>query len=270
MSRSRPSPTTSPHVSAAKARRSPRRTWRSCASRPRSNRRHRRRHDRCEASLFAKAKFEVSERQWRPGLERLDRDVAAYFAHDWQIEKFADQKALVVTEIRYDDFEEIVRFAGDEVARDDLRHLDDGLLERRRALVGVPVDLDADEDREPKADAVAPQRRPITFDVAIPLQALDAAQARRWRQADLVGQFDIAQASIGLQLGDDAAVDGIQIMFWHTDASLELKRADCRSFLTKNSAVCKDVPAGRLSRLPVSATPKSGIQQCPIVRPPIP
>src|SRR5450631_1620462 len=32
--------------------------------------------------------LEVSERQWRSGLERLDGDIAAYFAHDWQIEKF--------------------------------------------------------------------------------------------------------------------------------------------------------------------------------------
>src|ERR1700737_4601561 len=166
MSRSPPSPITSPRASAAKARRSPRRTWRNCASRPRSNRRHGRRHCRCEASLSAKALFdktlfEVSERQWRPGLERLDGDVAAYFAHDWQIEKFADQKALVVTQIRYDDFEEIVRLAGDEVAGNDLRHLDNGLLEGRRTLVGVAVDLDADEDRKPKADAVAQQRRPL-------------------------------------------------------------------------------------------------------------
>jgi len=57
----------------------------------------------------------VIERQWRPCLERLDCNVAAYFAHNWQIEQLADQKALVVTEIGYDDFEEVVRLTGDEI-----------------------------------------------------------------------------------------------------------------------------------------------------------
>ena len=42
--------------------------------------------------------FEVFERQRRPGLERLNRNVAAYLTHDRQIEEFADQKALIVTE----------------------------------------------------------------------------------------------------------------------------------------------------------------------------
>jgi len=171
------------------------------------------------AEGFEIALFEVTERQWRPCLERLDRNVAAYFAHNWQIEELADQKALVVTQIRYDDFEEVVRLTGDEVACNNLRHRYDGLLERHCALVGVPVDLDAYEDREAETNAVAPQGRAITFNVPIPLQALDATQTGRWRQADFVRKFDVAQPSVGLQLGDDAAVNGIKIGFWHSDVS---------------------------------------------------
>jgi hypothetical protein len=77
--------------------------------------------------------FKVLERQWCACLERLDRNVAAHLTHNWQFEEFAYQEALVIAEIRHDDFEEVIRLTGDEVARNDLRHLDDGFLERQRA-----------------------------------------------------------------------------------------------------------------------------------------
>ena len=93
--------------------------------------------------------FEVFERQRRAGLERLNGNVAAYLTHDRQIEEFADQKALIVTEIGYHDLEEIVRFTGNEVARNDLGHRNDGFLELQRALVGMPVDLDANKTEKP-------------------------------------------------------------------------------------------------------------------------
>ena len=86
-------------------------------------------------------RIEVREWQRRSRLERLNCNVASDFANNWQIEEFADQKALVRTEIRHDHFEEIVGLAGDEVARNDLRHLYDRFLERQCALIGVPVDL---------------------------------------------------------------------------------------------------------------------------------
>jgi hypothetical protein len=87
--------------------------------------------------------LKVHEWQRRSRLERLNRNVASDFADNWQIEEFADQKALVRSEIRHDHFEEVVRLTGDEVARNDLRHLYDRFLKRQCALIGVPVDLDA-------------------------------------------------------------------------------------------------------------------------------
>jgi hypothetical protein len=87
--------------------------------------------------------FEVFERQWCSCLERLDCNVAAHFAHNRQIEELTHQKALVVSEVRHNDFEEVVRLAGDEVASNDLKHFYDRFLERQCTLIGVPVDLDA-------------------------------------------------------------------------------------------------------------------------------
>src|SRR5205814_1498534 len=70
----------------------------------------------------------VLERQEGSRLERLNSNVAADLAHDGHIQEFVDQKTLIVTEIGYDDLEEVIRLAGNEVARDNLRHRDNGLL----------------------------------------------------------------------------------------------------------------------------------------------
>src|SRR5258708_25376047 len=195
--------------------------------------------------------FKMFERQWRPRLERLDCDVASYFAHNWQIEEFADQKALVAGEIRYDDFQEVIGLAGDEVARNNLWHRHDGFLERQCALVGVSVELDAQKDREAKTDAIAPQGCAITFNVPVPFQTLDATQARRWRQADLVSQFDVAQTSIGLQLRNYAAIDRIKI--WHNATFQGSEKADHCYSSSNISAFCKDLPRYLMPRSIASA-----------------
>src|ERR1700739_445890 len=75
---------------------------------------------------------EMAERQWRAGLQGLDRDVAADLAHDRQIEQLADQEALIILELGHDHFEEIIGVAGDEVAGDNFRHLHHRFLETLR------------------------------------------------------------------------------------------------------------------------------------------
>jgi len=130
-------------------------------------------------TLLSPLSFKVFERQRRPRLECLNCDVAAYLAHDWHIEEFVDQKALIVGKIRYDDFKEIICLTGDEVACNNLGHRDNGLLELQRTFIGMPVDLDAEKDREAEPDAVAPQGCPIAFNVPIPFETLDATQTRR-------------------------------------------------------------------------------------------
>src|SRR6185437_255476 len=160
-------------------------------------------------------------RQWqgRAGFESLDRDVAADLAHDRQLQKLADEKALIILEVGHDDLEEIIGLARDEVAGDDFRHLDHRLLEARRLFVGVTVDLHTQEYREAEADAAALQGCAIAVDDAVALEALDAPQARRRRQPYSLGEFDIAQPGIGLQFADDPAVDGIKAAFWHKSNS---------------------------------------------------
>ena len=203
---------------------------------------------RCVREGLGLLHFEVFERQRRPGLERLNRNVAAYLTHDRQIEEFADQKALIVTEIGYDDLEEVIRLTGNEMACNNLGHRNDGFLELQRALVGMPVDLDTYEDREAEPDALAPQGCPITFNVPLALQALDAAQAWRWRQTDLVGQFDVAQTSIGLQFGNNPAVGGIKVRFWHITEVSSPEKAHYCVFIADLSVFRKDMPSDRVPR----------------------
>jgi hypothetical protein len=148
---------------------------------------------------------------WCRGLECLDRDVAADLANGRQIEQLAHQKTLVIGKIGHNDFEKIVRLTGDEVARNHLGHLDDRFLERQCVLVGVSADFDGYEDREVQADTIPPQSRSIALDVPFALQTFDAAQARGRRQTDLVRQFDVAQASIGLKGGNNPAIYGIEV-----------------------------------------------------------
>ena len=88
----------------------------------------------------------MPKRQWRSCLKCLDRNVASDLADDWQAQKFADQEPLVMFQIRDDDFKEVVRFPGNEVAGDNLRHRTHGSLERESTLIGMPIDLNAEKD----------------------------------------------------------------------------------------------------------------------------
>ena len=152
---------------------------------------------------------QMVERQGRHRLQGLDGDVAANLLDHRQIEQLAQEQALVMLQIWNDDLEQIVGPARHDVARDDLRHGQNARLEGMHALVGVAIDLDPHEYRETKTDAVAPKHCAISLDVALALQALDPAQARGGRQADLFGQVDIAEPAIGLQSRDDTAINRV-------------------------------------------------------------
>jgi hypothetical protein len=79
----------------------------------------------------------------------------------------------------------------------------------------MPVDLHTNEGCKPQSNALTPQRRTVSIDVSRSLQVLDPPQARRWRQADPIGQFDVAQAAVGLKLRDNSAINIVQLDFWH-------------------------------------------------------
>jgi hypothetical protein len=54
----------------------------------------------------------------------------------------------------------------------------------------------------------------------------DTPQAGRSRNADPAGQFDIGHPPVGLQLGQNLAVDLIQAMSWHAGPFMLRDRAN--------------------------------------------
>ena len=63
------------------------------------------------------------------------------------------------------------------MAGDDFRHGEDRFLELGGALIGMAVDLDADEDGKAKANTAALQDGAIGLDIAVAFQPLYAPQA---------------------------------------------------------------------------------------------
>jgi hypothetical protein len=60
-----------------------------------------------------------------------------------------------------------------------LLHGHDGVVEGVGALIGMALDLDADEDGKTEPDPVAPEHGAIGFDIPLALQPLYPAQAGR-------------------------------------------------------------------------------------------
>jgi hypothetical protein len=97
----------------------------------------------------------------------------------------------------------------------DFRHRTDGILERQGAIVCMRVYLHCKKHRKAESHTVAAEYGAIAFDDAIALQALHTAEARGGRQADPVGKLDIAQPGVGLELRNNAPINGIELDFWH-------------------------------------------------------
>src|SRR5205807_4674776 len=114
-----------------------------------------------EASLRARPRLKMGQRQRRAGLQRLDRDVASHLADDGKFEQLGDEKLPIVLEIGNDHFQEVIDLAGDEVKTHDFRHRKHRLLESQSLIVGMGFDLDAYEDRKAQTNALSLQHGPI-------------------------------------------------------------------------------------------------------------
>src|SRR5262249_9552602 len=115
---------------------------------------------------------QMPKRQRRSCLERLDGNVASDLADNRQVQEFADEEALIVFQVWHDHLQEIISLTRNQMTADYLRHRTDRLFEFDGALIGVAVDLHADEDGEAEADPVASQRSTIALDVSFRFEPL--------------------------------------------------------------------------------------------------
>src|SRR3546814_10385749 len=83
------------------------------------------------------------------------------------------------------------------------------------------LDLDLDIDGEAETEPAPVEDGTIAADIALLLQPLDPAQAGRRRQADPVGQFNIAEPAARLQGGKDSPAEFVlpgisydRLQFW--------------------------------------------------------
>jgi hypothetical protein len=76
----------------------------------------------------------------------------------------------------------------------------------------LPPDLQADEDRQAEPGPLSADLRAVPGDDAAGLQRLHAAQAGRRRQCDGVGEIDVGDAAVALQLGHDGTIHPVRNM----------------------------------------------------------
>ena len=129
----------------------------------------------------AKHSLQVRERQWRSCLERLDGNIAADLTDVRKIQQLADEEALVMLQIRYDNLQEVVGLTRNEVTGDHLGHGNYSFLKFQGVLVGVAIDLHSEKNRNAEPDIFSSQSSPVALYVALTFKPLDAAKTRRRR-----------------------------------------------------------------------------------------
>ena len=132
---------------------------------------------------------------------------------------------FVVVDVCAGDMQDVIGVAGHEVAADDRRMRGHRFLERVEDTFFLAGEGDLDEHRRRLAEEPPIDQGPVAVDDARLLERSDSAKAGRGRQSDTVGQIDVRQATIGLELFEDGLIDGIRLV--HT--SIMRDRASTRN-----------------------------------------
>ena len=115
------------------------------------------------------------------------------------------------------DADQVVGKAEHPPALDDLLELGEGRLEALDGRAVLEREIDVHDDLEAAPDALGVDVGVVAADRARGLERADAAQARGGRQAHALGELDVAEAPVGLQLAQNRAIERIhwQIMPYH-------------------------------------------------------
>ena len=147
----------------------------------------------------------------RLGEGRLDDDEAEILVDaDLGIDQPLHHR-LIVADPRGHELDKIVVAARDQMAFHRLLDLLQRLLKAGKVDLAVVLQGDLGEDGQGRAQLGHVDLRRIAGDIARLLQLLNAHQAGAGRQVDQVGQLDIGDAAVLLQLVQDADVDAVQL-----------------------------------------------------------
>ncbi|TLY61961.1 MAG: TonB-dependent receptor, partial [Gammaproteobacteria bacterium] len=151
---------------------------------------------------------------------RLDDDVAEVLRDaDVALENVFDH-GLVVRYAPRQELQQVVIAAADQMAFDHFVDRTDARLELDEVLAMMVVQRDLREDRDGLAQLGQIDPGVVAHDVAGFLEPLHAQQTRARRQGDGLGQVDIGNAAVALQLGQYVEIDPIELECGHQDMIL--------------------------------------------------
>jgi hypothetical protein len=116
-------------------------------------------------------------------------------------------KILEGRHVGRDAFQDEIDLAGQHPALPHQRLGTDELLEGAQIRFGLAGEMHCGEHRDVEAELSRIQEPAVAVDVALLLQRPDPAQAGRGRNTDPLGQLDIGDSAVGLDLGENFEVD---------------------------------------------------------------
>ena len=148
-------------------------------------------------------------------LRLADREGRAHRVDVGRRDQFARQPVLVGVPILGDDLQDEVGLARHHRALAHHRPAAHAFLERREIGLGLAMQADVREHRHAEAEVIGVELGVVALDVAGLFQRANAAQARRRRDADRLGQPHVRHAAVVLQGRQDAAVDFVELYARH-------------------------------------------------------
>jgi hypothetical protein len=122
---------------------------------------------------------------------------------------------FVAGEVWHGCLHEKVAGPGDQVAGNDGRDGQQGLLDLGRGLRRLPLDLQPDEDGQAEPGPHPADLRAVPGDDAAGLERLHAAQAGRRRQRDGIREVDVCDAAVLLEPRYDGTIHSVWEMLRH-------------------------------------------------------
>ena len=121
-----------------------------------------------------------------------------------------EQEAREILEVGHVDMQQVIHVAGQRVAGDHFIPAVDVLDETLDRFRLVLAQLHTHESLQAQANRLRIDLRRVAGDDLVRFQPLQPAQARRWRQADPLGQLGIGDAALALQDGEQAQVGAVE------------------------------------------------------------
>lgn len=128
-----------------------------------------------------------------------------------QRQKPVQHRRFIGCHVAYDDLDEEVDVARNEMAGDHLWHRQQHPYEVLLAFGRMTADANSGEDGQAEPDGRAVHDRPIAFDRACLFQKLDPPGAWGRGQADPFGEHVVRQTGVRLELAKNLEVDRIQV-----------------------------------------------------------